>query len=527
MPGGYTGSGASQFERRKARTRVPRTARTCVLLQGSLRVDIITVYFFYGLSFFSMGLAVLLEVDRSSESDFARALRSLAGFGVIHGGHEWIEMFLLIHPDIHSTFIYQYIGEGRVVLLAVSFFFLISFGVRLIAGSHRMRLAWQLMGVLAGIWGVGLVWLFLTVSVSERLAALDVYTRYSLAIPAAALTAWGLILQRQKFLQQGMKGYGRDVLAAAIAFGLYGGIGQLFVSPSAVFPSSFLNENVFLEWFGFPVQLFRSVMACVAAIGIISSLRAFEEETRRRIESLRQAQQREHKHLDELRDELLHRTVRAQEAERQRIAQELHDEVGQTLTALGMGLSAIAGNVSKPEKVSAQARQLQGIVRDGLLGLQNLVSGLHPPQLNDLGLLPTLRWYAEEVKERFGVTVTVSSRGEEAALPVDVRTVLFRIVQEGLTNVIRHAETNRADVLVVFDAGEVRVRVEDFGRGFNVEETLHSGRPCWGLLGMMERAALLGGECHISSLTGVGTLVEVVAPLKERKDGQNSSVAGG
>lgn len=491
-------------------------------------MDIITVYFFYGLSFFSMGLAVLLEVDRSSEMDFARALRSLAGFGLIHGGHEWIEMFILIHPHIEDTFIFRYIFLGRVVLLAISFLFLISFGARLIAGPSRRRLSWQLIGVIAVIWILGLIWLTLNEPAEARLVALDVYTRYSLAIPGAALTAWGLILQRQKFMQAGMRGYGRDVLAAAIAFGLYGGVGQLFVSPSNVFPSSFLNSVSFLDWFGFPIQLFRSVMACIAAIGIISSLRAFEDETRRRIENLSMAQQAEHKRLDELRDELLHRTVRAQEVERQRIAQELHDELGQTLTALGMGLSAISGNASKPEKVGAQARLLQGVVKDGLSGLQNLVGGLHPPQLDDFGLLPTLRWYADEVRGRLGLAVTVSSRGEEADLPMDVRTVLFRVVQESLTNVVRHARADRAEVLVVFEKDEVRIRVEDAGCGFDVNATLHNtARPCWGLLGMIERAALIGGECHISSLPDVGTIVEVVAPLKERNDGNDPSVVGG
>ena len=491
-------------------------------------MDIITVYFFYGLSFFSMGLAVLLEVGRSSELDFARALRSLAGFGLIHGGHEWIEMFVLIHPQIEDAFIYRYIFPGRVILLAVSFLFLISFGARLITGPTRTRLSRQLVGVIAAIWIIGLVWLTLNEPADARLVAMDVYTRYSLAIPGAALTAWGLVLQRQKFLLVGMRGYGRDVLAAAIAFGLYGGIGQLFVSHSNVFPSSFLNSDSFLEWFGFPIQLFRSVMACIAAIGIISSLRAFEEETRRRFETLSVAQQAEHERLDELRDELLHRTVRAQELERQRIAQELHDELGQTLTALGMGLSAISGNASKPEKVGVQAKQLQVVVKDGLLGLQNLVSGLHPPQLDDFGLLPALRWYSDEVGGRLGLAVTVSSRGEEAELPMDVRTVLFRIVQESLTNVIRHAGTDRADVLVVFDDEEVRIRVEDAGCGFNVDDTMReTGRPCWGLLGMIERATLIGGQCHISSLPGVGTIVEVVAPLKEKNDGNDPSAAGG
>ena len=491
-------------------------------------MDIITVYFFYGLSFFSMGLAVLLEVDRSSEMDFARALRSLAGFGLIHGGHEWLEMFLLIHPQIEDTFIYQYIGLGRVILLAISFLFLISFGARLIAGPARTRLSWQMIGAVTGIWIFGLIWLFFKESANMVLVALDVYTRYSLAIPGAALAAWGLVLQRQKFLQVGMRGYGRDVVAAAIAFGLYGGVGQLFVSPSNVFPSSFLNMNVFLDWFGLPIQLFRSVMACIAAIGIISSLRAFEEETRQRIESLSQAQQLEHKRQEELRDELLHRTVRTQELERQRIAQELHDELGQTLTALGMGLSAISSNASKPEKVSFQARQLQDVVNEGISSLQNLVSGLHPPQLDDFGLLPTLRWYVDEVKERFGLAVTVSSRGDEADLPIDVRTVLFRIVQESLTNIIRHAGTYKADLLVVFGEKEVRIRVEDAGRGFDVDATLNKlGYPCWGLLGMIERVTLIGGECQFLSEPGVGTIVEVVVPLKERKDGENPSAVSG
>jgi len=275
-------------------------------------VDIITVYFFYGLSFFSMGLAVLLEVDRSSELDFARALRSLAGFGLIHGGHEWVEMFLLIHPHIEGTFIYQYIGTGRVILLAVSFLFLISFGARLIAGPNRVKLSWQLTGIITLIWIIGLGWLLLAEPESSRLVAMDVYTRYSLAVPGAALTAWGLILQRQKFLQAEIRGYSRDLVAAAIAFGLYGGIGQLFVSPSNIFPSSLLNSDTFQEWFGFPIQLFRSVMACIAAIGIISSLRAFEEETRKRIENLNNAQQTERKRLEEQRAEFLRRTVRAQ-----------------------------------------------------------------------------------------------------------------------------------------------------------------------------------------------------------------------
>lgn len=484
-------------------------------------MDIITVYFLYGLSFFSMGLAVLLEVDRSSELDFARVLRYLAGFGLVHGIHEWLEMFLLIYPQSQALSIYRWVGTGRVVLLAISFLFLISFGARLVVGPKRTRLAWQMLGTIASIWTVGLVWLFLTEPPDVSIVAADVYTRYSLAIPGAALTAWGLFLQRQKFLLAGMKGVGRDVIIAALAFGLYGGIGQLFVSPSIVFPSNFLNSESFLAWFGFRIQLFRSAAACVSAISIIRSLRAFEEETRRQIESLRQAQLTERRRLEELREELLRQTVRAQELERQRIARELHDEIGQMLTALGLGLRAIADSAaSHPERVSRQARELQNVVAGGLFGLQNLITGLHPPQLDDFGLVAALRWYSAQVGERFGFTVTVTSQGEEPDLSQEVRTVLYRIIQEGLTNIIRHAKADHADVLVTFSDDEIRIRVEDNGSGFDVNATLNQhGYPCWGLLGMQERASLVGGTCAITSEPGLGTRIEVIVPFEKETHG--------
>ncbi len=484
-------------------------------------MDIITVYFLYGLSFFSMGLAVMLEVGRSSELDFARALRSLAGFGLVHGVHEWLEMFLLIYPQGQDSALVRWIGPGRVVLLAISFLFLISFGARLVVGPTRTRLSWQMLGAIAFIWTVGLIWLFLTESPDVRIVAADVYTRYSLAIPGAALTAWGLFLQRQNFLQAGMRGIGRDVIAAALAFGLYGGIGQLFAAPSVVFPSGFLNSETFLGWFGFRIQLFRSVTACIAAISIIRSLRAFEEESRRQIENLSQAQQDERQRLEQLREELLRQTVRAQELERQRIARELHDEVGQTLTALGMGLRAMADNVViHPERVIKQARELQGVVATGLFGLQNLITGLHPPQLDDFGLAAALRWYCAQVEERAGVTVAISSQGEDTALSAEVRTVLYRIVQECITNVIRHAKTDHADLQVIFQEDKVCIRVEDKGCGFDVNAALNRREyPCWGLLGIQERASLVGGECVITSKSGIGTLIEVIAPLEKESHG--------
>lgn len=478
--------------------------------------NFILVFFFYGLSFFSMGLAILLEIGHSSDNDFAAALRPLAGFGLVHGSHEWLEMFLLIYPEFTNNPAHSWISLLRVLLLASSFMMLIAFGARLIAGPARQRMYLAILASIILIWGLGLIWVLLTQPAGSHLAiAADVYTRYALAIPGATLTVWGLLLQRRNFIQAGMPAFGRDMLIAAIAFGLYGGIGQLFASPSIIFPSSFINSSIFIQLFGFPIQVFRALMALVAAVSIIHSLRAFEVENNSRIEALRAEQLAERRRLEDTRAELLHRTVKAQESERQRIARELHDETGQTLTALGLGLRGLTETITADrQRAVQQAKLLETVAVDGLNELQRLVSGLHPPQLDDLGLMAALRWYANQVTERFGLPVQISSQGPSVELPIEVRTVMFRIVQEAITNTIRHARAMKAWIRLDFTTTQICMEIEDNGTGFDVERAMSSSnsRPCWGLLGIKERAALIGGTCQILSNPEKGTLLIVCLP---------------
>jgi signal transduction histidine kinase len=480
--------------------------------------NIIIVYFFYGLSFFVMGLAVLLEFGHSSKLDFARALRPLIGFGLIHGSHEWFEMFLLIHDRISGTLHAAWVLPFRLTALATSFLFLIAFGARLITGVSKPKLYIGLLSTITAIWVIGLLGVIFNGANSQvRATAADVYTRYALAIPAAALTVWGLVIQRRKFIQIGMPSIGRDVLLAAIAFGLYGGIGQLFASPSTIFPSAYLNSQVFLQATGFPVQAFRAVVAIMAAVFITRSLRAFEVESNQRIEELRLAQVAEQQRLEALKAELLHKTVIAQESERQRIARELHDETGQTLTALGMGLRGISETIaSNRNRAIEQATQLEKVAVEGVEELQRMVSGLHPPQLDDLGLLAAIRWYANDVSQHSGMLINITTQGSKPKISADVRAVLFRIVQEAITNVIRHANATKIDIRLDYSPENIYLRIEDNGLGFNTDAVLtkQAGKPtAWGLLGMTERASLVGGTCNILSHPGKGTLIEIHVPI--------------
>jgi signal transduction histidine kinase len=480
--------------------------------------NIILVYFFYGLSFFAMGLAVLIELSHSSKLDFALALPPLIAFGLIHGFHEWLEMFLLIRERITSSITPNWFLPFRVVALAVSFLFLIAFGARLVTGPGKQNLFRGMLFTISAIWVIGLLGvLFSPANSQDRAIAADVYTRYALAIPGALLTTWGLILQRKKFIQIGMPGLGRDVLLAAVAFFLYGVIGQLFASPSIIFPSAYLNAQLFLNVFGFPIQVFRALMATMAAVFIIRSLRAFGVESNQRIEELRMAQIAEQQRLEELRSELLHRTVIAQESERQRIARELHDETGQTLTALGMGLRGMSETITtNRRRAIEQANELEKLATSGVEELQRLVTGLHPPQLDDLGLLAALRWYTTDVSNRTGLTINLINHGKKPALSSDLRAVIFRIAQEAITNIVRHANASQIDILLDYTDDSIYLRVEDNGQGFNTDEVLKKkagGTTAWGLLGMVERAALVGGICNIFSHPGKGTLIEVAVPI--------------
>jgi signal transduction histidine kinase len=230
-----------------------------------------------------------------------------------------------------------------------------------------------------------------------------------------------------------------------------------------------------------------------------------------------------------LRGELFQHIVAAQEAERQRIALELHDETGQSLTAIGMGLRGLEGALKAEEDRSrSNLRHLERLVTHSLNELQRIISDLRPSHLDDLGLPAALRWYAGEIKGRTGLDVNVSFEGEPVAIPAAVKTTLFRVAQEALTNVVKHADANAVCLSLIYLDQAVRMRVVDDGCGFDVDR-IQSQERSWGLIGMQERSSLLGGQFRLTSRPQEGTTVEVEIPYQPERmaEYEDSLTSGG
>jgi len=207
---------------------------------------------------------------------------------------------------------------------------------------------------------------------------------------------------------------------------------------------------------------------------------------------------------------LSRRLLEVQEQERRAFARELHDEIGQALTGLEFTLER--SRSLPPGQIAESLTEVQGLVRELTTRVRDLSLRLRPTMLDDLGLLPTLLWHLEGYQERTRVRVQFNHSGLDRRFGPEVETAAYRIVQEALTNVARHACTNAATVRAWRHRQALFLLVEDSGVGFD-ELAVRAGRASSGLSGMQERAALLGGRLHVKSRPGAGTRVTAEMPF--------------
>ena len=213
---------------------------------------------------------------------------------------------------------------------------------------------------------------------------------------------------------------------------------------------------------------------------------------------------------------LSERAINAQEEERKNIARSLHDDTGQALSMIIFNLERLENRLPLDENELHEKLSATRMVATNMLTeLRKIVAGLRPTVLDDLGLIPAIRWYARSVLEANGVQVTMSFPEEPVNLPTHVSTTLFRIAQEGINNIMRHAGASTTEICLTLAQSSVLLQIRDDGQGFDIQQAdgLAGKLQHLGLLGMRERAELVGGKFLMESTSGQGTQLQVYVPL--------------
>jgi signal transduction histidine kinase len=236
------------------------------------------------------------------------------------------------------------------------------------------------------------------------------------------------------------------------------------------------------------------------------------EERTRELEALA----RELRKRDEARGWLLKKVISAQEDERKRLARDLHDETSQTLSALAMGLET-AWAAAQTEHMKARLGDAKTLTRRAIDELHRLMHDLRPSVLDDLGLMPAIRWYAERYLEPAGIAVRCECAEIDERFRPEFEIAVFRVVQEAITNIVKHARAETVLIECEPSGADLVIDIEDDGAGFDPNEVATSpdSQRGLGLLGMRERVELLGGTVKVDSAPGRGTCVSVRVPLPQ------------
>ena len=235
----------------------------------------------------------------------------------------------------------------------------------------------------------------------------------------------------------------------------------------------------------------------------------------RKILKLEDTSAQHYKEMSQARVELKQlsaRLLEAQEEERRLISRELHDEVGQALTGVLVEMANLSNLIRNREEaaLSKKADEIKRLLEESISVVRNMALLLRPSMLDDLGLVPALQWQAREASKRSGIWVKVAAEEVSEELTEDHKTCIYRIVQEALHNIVKHASARNVRITVTQEADRLLLSIQDDGRGFNPPQERGMG-----LIGMEERVSALGGRLVVESAIGEGTLLRVALPLPQ------------
>ncbi len=453
------------------------------------------ILFVYGLVFFVLGFAIILQTRQSSRLELARSLRWLAAFGITHGFFEWGDLFIPIQAEYLSPETMQVLYILHLILLAISFVCLFKFGLAVLRPRVRaLRLHWIPLAVFAA-------WLFVSFFIlnpfmpDEHLwrHASNALARYFIGFPGGALAAYGLRVHTLERIQPlNVPKIVQTFRVAGIALGIYALLGGLIPPPVSFFPGNFINTETFTQAFGAPPWVFRSLVAAVIAVTLIRALEVFDVETQRRIEELEQQQ-------------ILN-------ADHERLARELHDGAIQKVYTAGLLVESAKRLVETDGELDKRLKRAVVVINDSIADLRRNLAELHQSTPKVADPLPVLLKRLSDdphYNSMIGTTLDIQMPDHKSLSPMRSSHVAA-IVNEALSNTVRHAQAQHVHLSARDEGEHLRIAIKDDGVG--ISPTAKQG---YGLSNMRDRARLLNGSIEFE--TNKGTEVTLVIPWVDQQ----------
>jgi len=451
------------------------------------------ILFVYGLGFFILGFAIILQVQQSSRLELARSLRWLAAFGLTHAFNEWGDFFIPIQSQYLNHTVIRLLLVLQLILLAASFACLFEFGISVLS---PFNVAGWLKGVPTVLFAA---WIFITFFVllpiqpdlEEWHHSANALARYFIGLPGGILAAYGLRVHAIKRIKPlNVPVIFSTLRIAGVSLGIYAILAGLIPPPVNFFPGNILNVETFEQTIGIPPIIFRTLTTIMIAVAIIRSLEIFTLETQRKIEELEQQQ--------------------IINAEHERLARELHDGAIQKVYTAGLLVESAARLTETKSDIGSRLERAVVVLNDAIADLRHNLAELHHTDVisSDETLIEMLKRLSEDPHYNTLVKMSLDLKlpAEKTLSPTRAHHV-FAIINEAMANIVRHAKARNVSIHV-HDLGEqLQVMIKDDGIGM-----APTAQPGYGLRNMRDRSRLLNGDLRFSEPSGKGTTVTLDIP---------------
>lgn len=458
------------------------------------------VIFIYGMIFFAMGFGILIKNRQLSRFCLAKSLLWLAFFGIAHAIADWGHLFIPLQKGYASVQTYIFLRTIRIIINALSFAFLLQFGISLLINARKVPEKLKYIpSILFGLWLAELIGhiVFQNIEGDELLWVRvgDIWSRYLMAFPGAMLSGLAIWLQRREFIQYGQTRFIIMLKLASASLIFYGVAAGIMVPQGPVFLATIVNSNLFFTLTGLPIELLRAGTGLLIAVSILRIIQVFDKEYISRL----QESEKDKAILDE----------------RNRIAQDLHDGIIQNMYATNLQLEIakhlVASNpaeateklsvcISKRNEIISQIREYIGELKrvtETKVSLKERVDDL----LDEMG-----------VRDRMRVRFEYSYEEDEISITVLYHLTL--VMKEAISNVIKHSGAKELRVHISGNSTELKVAIVDNGIGF-CPQTVYAAAGTGekqGVKNMQERIAALNGEIEITSAVKKGTTISIKIP---------------